>query len=100
MHGLPSSASIWVPTYVQQRNLSCEYAALVMAMGAYGVGVSEYEFDNLVGWSENPHWGYGKIEGELIKLGFTVSRTTIPKTLRRHNILPHLFVGDPSAGVT
>ena len=37
---------------------------------------------------ENPRWGYGKIEGELIKLGFTVSRTTIQKTLRRHNILP------------
>lgn len=37
---------------------------------------------------ENPRWGYGKIEGELIKLGFKVSKTTIQKTLRRHNILP------------
>jgi uncharacterized protein YvpB len=35
-----------------------------MAMGAYGVWISEYEFDNLVGWSENPHWGYrGDITG-------------------------------------
>lgn len=37
---------------------------------------------------ENPRWGYGKIEGELLKLGFKVSQTTIQKTLRRHHILP------------
>ena len=37
---------------------------------------------------ENPRWGYGKIEGELIKLGFKVSRTTIQNTLRKYNILP------------
>jgi uncharacterized protein YvpB len=55
---------VGVPTYAQQRNLSCEYASLVIAMGAYGVWVSEYEFDNRVGWSENPHWGYrGDISG-------------------------------------
>ena len=55
---------LWVPTYVQQRNLSCEYAAGVIAMGAYGVWVSEYDFDGIVGWSENPHWGYrGDIHG-------------------------------------
>ena len=35
-----------------------------MAMGTYGVSVSEYDFDDLVGWSENPHWGYrGDING-------------------------------------
>jgi uncharacterized protein YvpB len=55
---------VGVPTYAQQRNLSCEYAALVIAMGAYGTWVSEYEFDHRVGWSENPHWGYrGDITG-------------------------------------
>ena len=55
---------IGAPTYVQQRNLSCEYASLVIAMGAYGVWVSEYEFDARVGWSDNPHWGYrGDITG-------------------------------------
>jgi putative transposase len=37
---------------------------------------------------ENPRWGYGKIEGELLKLGFKVSRTTIRNILHRHNILP------------
>jgi uncharacterized protein YvpB len=63
-----SSASgavrVGVPTYAQQRNLSCEYASLVMAMGTYGVWVSEYDLDGVVGWSENPHWGYrGDITG-------------------------------------
>lgn len=54
----------WVPTYFQQRNLSCEYASAVMAMASYGVWVSEWDFDHIVGWSENPHWGYrGNING-------------------------------------
>lgn len=56
--------TVWVPTYVQQRNLSCEYAAVVIAMGAYGAWVSEYDFDGMVGWSDNPNWGYrGDISG-------------------------------------
>jgi uncharacterized protein YvpB len=55
---------VGVPLYAQKRNLSCEYAALVMAMGTYGVPVTEYDFDDRVGWSENPHWGYrGDISG-------------------------------------
>ena len=29
------SAFVEVPIYVQQRNLSCEYASLVITMGAY-----------------------------------------------------------------
>ena len=37
---------------------------------------------------ENPRWGYGKIEGELLKLGFQVSRTTIRNVLKRHDITP------------
>jgi len=60
----PDAVMVGVPLYAQKRNLSCEYAALVMAMGAYGVSVSEYDFDDLVGKSENPHWGYrGDITG-------------------------------------
>lgn len=63
-HLQESGVSVWVPSYVQQRNLSCEYAAAVIAIGAYGVWVSEYDFDGMVGWSENPHWGYrGDISG-------------------------------------
>ncbi|MDQ2683113.1 MAG: C39 family peptidase [Chloroflexota bacterium] len=50
--------------YVQQRNLSCEYASLYIATAAWGRGISEYNFDNLVGWSDNPHIGYrGNIHG-------------------------------------
>lgn len=57
-------AFVDVPTYVQQRNLSCEYAALTIATAAYGGWVSEYEFDERVGSSENPHWGFrGDITG-------------------------------------
>jgi uncharacterized protein YvpB len=59
-----TSAFIEIPTYGQQRNLSCEYAALVIAMGAYDVWVSEWDFDPLVPQSDNPHWGYrGDING-------------------------------------
>ena len=35
---------------------------------------------------ENPRWGYGKIEGELLKLGFEASQTTIRNVLKRHNV--------------
>ncbi len=59
-----TGASIAVPNYVQQRNLSCEYASLQIATGAFGGGISEYAFDSVVGWSENPHYGYrGDITG-------------------------------------
>jgi hypothetical protein len=39
---------------------------------------------------ENGRWGYGKIEGELLKLGFTVSVSTVRNALNRHDILPAL----------
>lgn len=55
---------IWVPTYAQQRSLSCEYAALQIATSAFGEGVSEYSFDDVVGQSANPHIAYrGNITG-------------------------------------
>ena len=37
---------------------------------------------------ENARWGYGKIEGELLKLGIKVSQTTIRNVLNRHGIVP------------
>jgi putative transposase len=39
---------------------------------------------------ENPRWGYGKIQGEILKLGSKVSQTTIRNILERNNIQPAL----------
>lgn len=57
-------AWIDVPAYAQQRNLSCEFAALTIATAAFGTWISEYDFDAQVPRSENPHWGFrGDIHG-------------------------------------
>jgi len=37
---------------------------------------------------ENPRWGYGKIQGELIKLGFHTSEPNVGNILRRNGVLP------------
>jgi transposase InsO family protein len=37
---------------------------------------------------ENPSWGYGKIEGELGKLGYDVGRSTIRDVLKRKHVPP------------
>ncbi len=37
---------------------------------------------------ENPTWGYGKLQGELLKLGYTISRSTIRDVLKRRRIPP------------
>jgi putative transposase len=37
---------------------------------------------------ENPRWGYGKIQGELVKLSFKVSQSTVRNILDRHVIQP------------
>jgi putative transposase len=37
---------------------------------------------------ENPRLGYGKLEGELLKLGYVVPASTIRAILRRHGIPP------------
>src|ERR1700737_4251353 len=37
---------------------------------------------------ENSRWGYFRIRGELLKLGYTVSATTIRSILRRTQIPP------------
>jgi len=36
---------------------------------------------------ENPTWGYGKLEGELGKLGYEIGRSTIRDVLRRVRVL-------------
>ena len=37
---------------------------------------------------ENRAWGYGKIQGELLKVGHCVSRATIKRILRRQGLPP------------
>ena len=37
---------------------------------------------------DNPGLGYRKLAGEMRKLGFTVSKTTVSTVLQRHGILP------------
>ena len=37
---------------------------------------------------DNPRWGYQRICGEVLKLGYTVSATTIRSVLREHGVPP------------
>lgn len=37
---------------------------------------------------ENPRWGYQRIRGELLTLGYTVAAATIQTLLRRHRVPP------------
>ncbi len=37
---------------------------------------------------ENPRWGHAKLHGELLKLGYDVSRTTVKHVLKRHRVPP------------
>ena len=37
---------------------------------------------------ENPLWGYGKLQGELCKLGYDIGRSTVRDVLKRQRIPP------------
>jgi hypothetical protein len=37
---------------------------------------------------ENPRWGYFRIRGELLKVGYMVSATTVRSVLRRNHVPP------------
>jgi putative transposase len=37
---------------------------------------------------ENPRWGYGRLQGELAKLGHTVGRSTVRDVLKRRRVPP------------
>ncbi len=38
--------------------------------------------------NENPRWGYSKLQGELLKLGYAIGRSTIRDVLKRHRVPP------------
>jgi putative transposase len=37
---------------------------------------------------DNPRWGYGKIQGELMKLGYTIGKSTVQDVLGRKHVPP------------
>jgi len=37
---------------------------------------------------ENPRWGYGKIHGELLKLSYSIGRSTVRDVLKRNMLAP------------
>jgi len=37
---------------------------------------------------ENPRWGYDKIQGELLKLGYSLSASSVRNILKRHRLTP------------
>ena len=77
--------------YVQQRNLSCEYASLYIATAAWNSPVSEYAFDEVVGYSANPHQGFrGDINGWW---GNTVDYGVYPEALS-YGLAQFGYVGD------
>jgi transposase InsO family protein len=38
--------------------------------------------------AENPRWGYGRLQGELVKLGHAVGRSTVRDILKRRHVPP------------
>ena len=46
--------------------------------------------------TENPEWGYGRIQGALANLGYKISMTTVGNILRAKGIVPAPERGGPS----
>lgn len=84
-------------SYVQQRNLSCEYAAVSIATGMIGGWIDEYDMEQLTGWSENPHWGYrGDINGWWGNTDdYGVYASALVPGLNARGFQGHSFYGNP-----
>jgi uncharacterized protein YvpB len=64
LRGRGPTSSVWVPRYVQQRNLSCEYASVHIATSAFGWSIPEEVMIAQIPVTKNPHYGYrGNIDG-------------------------------------
>jgi len=37
---------------------------------------------------ENPHWGYDKIQGKLLKLGYKLCTSSVRNILKQHRVTP------------
>jgi LysM repeat protein len=90
-----------VPTHVQERNLSCEYAAASIATGTFGAAVPESAFLQNVPAANNPHWGYrGNIDGWWGNTDdYGVYAEALVPTLNAYGFAGEVFYseGDPAA---
>lgn len=50
--------------------------------------------------TENPSWGYSKLQGELIKLGYRIGRSTVRDILKRQHLPPAPVRGGRAAAGT
>ena len=98
----PGYAYLPVPTYVQQRPLSCEYASAVIAMAHFGEWHSEWAFDEVVPLSPNPHWGYrGDINGVWGGTDdYGVYAEALVPTLQEYGFTTDVFYGTSAADLT
>src|SRR5207245_2531726 len=81
-HSGPASPS----TVSVGNDLKLEVAALARLLCGLVLYASNYMLLRLA--RENPRWGDRRIQGELLKLGYQVSATTIRGVLRRHRVPP------------
>lgn len=63
-NGLYPYAQVRVPIHRQEHSLSCEYASVFIATGAFGDGIPESVFLDAIPVTSNPHYGFrGDIDG-------------------------------------
>lgn len=96
-----SSDAVMIPgvsAYLQQRSLSCEYAAVSIATGALGSWVSEYDLEAVTPLSANPHWGYrGNINGVWGNtVDYGIYADALIPGLNQFGFQGHTFYGGPA----